>query len=78
MRRSSPPVRRPSPPRPPISELFSNDDIGDEFSGVTIGSYAVAAYQQAYVPVPRLQLTSILTDAAGGGDADDGEPLPLR
>ena len=38
-------------------------DIGD-VSGVTIGSYAFVAYQNAYAPqVPGLQLNSILTDA---------------
>ncbi|HEU4999723.1 MAG TPA: alpha/beta fold hydrolase [Lapillicoccus sp.] len=38
-------------------------DIGD-VSGVTIGSYAFAAYQQAYATqYPGLGLTSILTDA---------------
>jgi len=40
-----------------------DDDIG-EVSGVTIGSYAFAAYQQAYASrYPGLELTSILTDA---------------
>ena len=39
-----------------------DDDIGD-VSGVTIGSYAFAAYQQAYAAqYPGLELTSILTD----------------
>jgi dienelactone hydrolase len=38
-------------------------DIGD-VSGITIGSYAFAAYQQAYAPAyPGLELTSILTDS---------------
>jgi pimeloyl-ACP methyl ester carboxylesterase len=40
-----------------------DDDIGD-VSGVTIGSYAFAAYQQAYASrYPGLELTSILTNA---------------
>jgi hypothetical protein len=40
-----------------------DDDIGD-VSGVTIGSYAFAAYQQAYVAqYPGLALSGILTDA---------------
>jgi acetyl esterase/lipase len=40
-----------------------DDDIGD-VSGVTIGSYAFAAYQQAYAAQnPGLALTGILTDA---------------
>ena len=40
-----------------------DDDIGD-VSGVTIGSYAFAAYQQAYAAQnPGLELTGILTDA---------------
>lgn len=40
-----------------------DDDIGD-VSGVTIGSYAFAAYQQTYVAqYPGLELTGILTDA---------------
>lgn len=38
-------------------------DIGD-IAGITIGSYAFAAYQQAYASqYPGLELTSILTDA---------------
>ncbi|MEP6648697.1 MAG: lipase family protein [Lapillicoccus sp.] len=53
--------------------MLLNDDIGD-VSGITLGSYAFAAYQQAYASqYPGLELTSILTDA--GCDANDGEPL---
>ena len=49
-------------PAADLAELL-DADIGD-VSGVTIGSYAFAAYQQAYAPLyPGLELTSILTDA---------------
>ena len=49
-------------PAPDLGTLL-DDDIGD-VSGVTIGSYAFAAYQQAYASrYPGLQPTSILTDA---------------
>ena len=49
----------------PAAELGTllNDDIGD-ISGVTIGSYAFAAFQAAYAPkYPGLKLDSILTPA---------------
>jgi hypothetical protein len=63
MRRSSPSAPPQSPPRPADLGTLLDDDIGD-VSGVTIGSYAVAAYQQAYAAqYPGLELTSILTDA---------------
>ncbi len=40
------------------------EDHVDDISGVTLGSYAFAAYQSVYsARIPRLDLTSILTDA---------------